>query len=379
MILDSQNNKHLFFFYFLIYVTIYFTNSHFSLHETFLMGGADGKSYMIISQSAPYITLEEITPIHSERFFFPYLIGIVAKLFNIQIFFFYKIVVFIVLFLINYFLIRILKIIKLENNFIIILIALVNFNPYFSRFYIAIPTIVNDLIFILGTTIIFLNILKKDKINIFFAIGLILAFASRQTSLAYLVAYLITIIICKKRIFNLKIELIALSIFVLLLFLSYFYSSHTFSEPSTRSNLYSFEMRIMGIFFQDISFENKIIFLLLPFLSYGLILIYFILFMKIKIRLKDLIESKLLIFLSSFIFLLILQPILSGPEITGKNIIRLTTLSIVPVIILLSLISIKKKKLLSKKKLLYLFMLLAFIHSLHPTFSNITIFNSLRF
>ena len=50
-------------------------------------GGADGFSYMSISKDSPLITTKEIMSIHSERFFFPYIIGLFSKFLKIDFFF----------------------------------------------------------------------------------------------------------------------------------------------------------------------------------------------------------------------------------------------------------------------------------------------------
>ena len=380
MRINSEKNNFLYFFYFLTYGIIFLTNSHFNLQQSLFFGGADGQSYVTISRDAPFITSEQIIPIHSERFFFPYLIGLISKLSNIEIFFTYKILVFVILFFINFYLFKIFTFLKLEKNFIAILLAIVNLNPYISRFYIAVPTIINDLIFILGTTIIFKNILEEKRFNFLFLLGCILSFASRQTGVAYLIAYLAKILICKKRILDIKSEFLISCLFILFLILSIFYSSHTFTEPTARSELYSIEMRIFGLFLQSNSLQNKLIFLVLPILSFGPMLLYFALFRKIKITLNKLIKSKTLIFLSIFIILVILQPVLSGPEITNRNIIRLTTLAFIPLLILLILITEKKNnKYLSSKKTVFFVYIVTFFQSLHPTFSNVQIFDLLRF
>ena len=86
--------------------------------------------------------------IHSERFFFPYIIGLFSKFLKIDFFFSYKIFVLIILIIINIFLIKILKYLNLDLQTILVFLTFINLNPYLTRFYIAVPTIINDLIFI---------------------------------------------------------------------------------------------------------------------------------------------------------------------------------------------------------------------------------------
>mgnify|MGYP001229280076 FL=1 len=82
----------------------------------------------------------------------------------------------------------------------------------------------------------------------------------------------------------------------------------------------------------------------------------------------------------SYIVLVILQPILSGAEVTGRNIIRLTSLAYIPLMIFLILITKEKKKfIVSKKFFIGTIIAMATIHSFHPTFSLIKVFDILRF
>lgn len=376
---ENKISKYQFYSFFIIlYLVIYVTNNHFTFQESLIFGGADGLSYYNISKDAPLITEQKITPIHSERFIFPYLIGLLSKILNIEIFIMYKFFVMVVLLLININLFNIFKILKLEKDSIFIFLILVNFNPYISRYYIAIPTIINDLILILGFTIIIKNLISIKKNHFSTFRGFFLSFASRQTSIALVLSYLITFFLTKNRIFNKKLEIIILASFVIILILSFYYSSHTFDQVSERAKLYSLNTRLFGLFLQNLPFVEKIIFLILPFLSFGPILIYIFLNRKIKINFKDVINSSAFIFLGLLILIVILQPILSGPDITGRNIIRLTTLSYIPLLVLLILVSNQRN---TNFKFLFCFFgtILAFLHSLHPTFSRFSYFDFLRF
>jgi len=70
--------------------------------------------------------------------------------------------------------------------------------------------------------------------------------------------------------------------------------------------------------------------------------------------------------------LLILQPILGGPTWTGKNIIRLATLSY-PFLIYFCLNIITYKKKIENYKIFFILIFLT-AWSLHPTFSKIDLF-----
>ena len=67
-------------------IYILFTNTYFSVENSFIYGAADGESYLKIAEASPYISNQDIQPIHSERFIISYLIGFLAKIFEIEIY-----------------------------------------------------------------------------------------------------------------------------------------------------------------------------------------------------------------------------------------------------------------------------------------------------
>lgn len=379
--MQKNNSTKLYFFYFLlIYFFLFFTNSHFSFEDSLRFGGADGFSYMAISEDAPLITSKKIMSIHSERFFFPYVIGLFSKFFGIDYFLTYKIFVFTILIIINLYTIRIFKYLNLNLQTILVFLTLINFNPYITRFYLAIPTIINDLIFVAGILIIIEKIITKNKNKFFIFIGFVFTFASRQTSIGLILAYIVSIFIKGKKLLPTKNEISGILIFIIFIILNIYYSSSTIASNDSRYELYSPEMRILGFFIQDIPIKDKLIFLLLPFLSFTPLLFYFIFTRQLKLPLKKIFNSKLLVFIMSYIVLVISQPILSGAEVTGRNIIRLTSLAYIPLMIFLILITKEKKKfIVSKKFFIGTIIAMATIHSFHPTFSLIKVFDILRF
>ena len=139
--------------YFVFFVIVYLiaTNTYFSYEQSLISGGADGLSYFEISKFAPKLSEIPLQPIHAERFFFPYLIGLLNKIFFIEIYSLYQIFVIIIIVLINYVLVRILKNMGVNSFNLLFSITLLNFNPYLTRYYISNPLILNDLIFMLGS------------------------------------------------------------------------------------------------------------------------------------------------------------------------------------------------------------------------------------
>ena len=371
----KYNNKtQIIFYYFFLILFILLTNQYFGYQESLIFGGADGGNYIDISNSFPKISTKEIQPIHSERFFFYYIFGFFSKLLNLDVYYIYRFFVFVLLALINIFLILTLREKKINLNIILIFLSLVNLNPYITRFYIAVPTVLNDLIFLFGLTL-FLYSFENNKMKILIS-SLIILFFSRQTSVAIILAFILTKIIYQEK-FSFKKEKI---FFIILLFIgiyliNYQYSSQTFDRENFRWEQYSPKMRLFGFFLQEYTIKQNLIFLLLPFLSFLPLFLYFFIFRKLQ-KINFSLPKNPKHFLYIIICLLIiLQPLLSGVLVTGKNIIRLTTLSyILTLFLLLNFTMINQFR---NKIITIFFYLFIALWSLHPTFSNIDIFKYL--
>ena len=114
--------------------------------------------------------------------------------------------------------------------------------------------------------------------------------------------------------------------------------------------------------------------MLFPILTFGP-LIY--LYISNRLIYEKLFNS-LNLFVIVTAFILIMQPLLGGPVITGKNFIRLANYSYPILLISFSIISTFdiKQNTLFKNIVYFLFLI---IWSLHPTYSIINIFESLKF
>ena len=265
-------------------------------------------------------------------------------------------------------LILILKKKKVEINLILIFLTLINLNPYISRYYIAVPTILNDLIFILGITLLVYALI--DNKNIFFYLSLMVLFFSRQTSMAVIVSLIATKLLYINNFkINVRSIIITIAIFLLIYMINFYYSSHLFDLKEYRWQQYSIETRLFGFFDETISLKQKIIFLVLPLLSYFPLILFFFVFFNFKNLQKTIRNDPNIFFYLVVSILIILQPILSGVNITGKNIIRLTTLTYIPILIILLEITQKKKLIKRIHEIMIYFFII--VWSLHPTFSNI--------
>jgi len=367
----SSEKKISYYFLFVILLYIILTNSYLDFEDSLIFGGSDGFSYYEISKFAPKLSSTDIQPIHAERFFFPYIIGIISKITNIEIYLLYRILVIMLILLINkYFIDNFFQFYK-NINFILLSLLIINFNPYLTRFYISVPLIINDLIFIYGSLLAIGGLKNKNKKKFF--IGLIISSFARQSAAAICIAIFTIKIIQKKRFFFRGYDIIlSIIIFFLIYFLGYIYSSLI---PATVPRSEQYLITIFGLFIENKPFKELFIFFFWPFLSFAPMIIYFIFIIK-----KNLISFKtnrnLNLYLIFFTFLIVAQPILQGLYVSGKNIIRLTTLAY-PAVLIYFLINSKSQTF--SRIVFMIFMIIFFIWSSHPTFSIFDFLEKFKF
>ena len=95
-----------------------------------------------------------------------------------------------------YLLNQIFKNLEISENIRFISFFIVLFNPYLLRFFISIPTLLLDVIFLISTQLVILSFLKKKKY--LFILFLIISVLSRQNGLFIVVSLLLTKLIFKK-------------------------------------------------------------------------------------------------------------------------------------------------------------------------------------
>lgn len=360
--------------FFFLTVFIFFlliTNVYYNYSDSLIYGGNDGRFYIKISESFPNIA-NDIEYIKGERFFFPYLIGGVSKLFFIEVFTTYRVFVLFLSGLIIFFIYQCLKKIKSSNLYILISLSFIIFNPYIFRFYLAIPTIINDLFFMFSTVLIIHGFVYQNKKNIF--LGFVISILSRQNSIFFFITFLISKFYFKeKSLLKYKDLFYFFFIFVVLTSLNTAYAINA-NSTKQEAALDLYKATILGIFWTNYTFAQLINFILFPFLSFAPLII-FNYFQKRNMKKFNFTELTLIILLPSMLFFLI--AFVSGPIISGKNIMRLSNLGY-PMLIILMNHYLKKSSTIGYNVFLFIISLFA-IWSFHPTFSTIKIFSNLKF
>lgn len=352
------------------------TTPFYDLEATLIFGGKDGIDYFKISESAPQIA-SDIQYIKSERFLFPYLIGLFSNYFNFDIFNIYRIcsVIFCLFFV--YLITVLLENLKCPEKLKLLFLLIIILNPYLIRYYIALPTLINDIIFLNIVTLLAISLLKKNYYIFYSAI--FFGFFCRQNTFAfilslYLIFFLERFFFRNKKLFDLKNVIISTSVVILVSYINYSYAKHT---NSIMSGVDLYSVAIFGIFNTNYSIISFIKFIIFPLLSFFPLLILIIFE---KFELSKLNSSLKLFFIFSVLFL-IAQPFLAGPVVAGKNFIRLSNYSFPLIIFLLSSI-ISSKAFFEQRKnnaIYIIFILILYFWSMHPTFSKIKFFENLSF
>tara|TARA_Y100000741_G_scaffold364383_1_gene355224 strand:+ start:994 stop:2109 length:1116 start_codon:yes stop_codon:yes gene_type:complete len=355
---NIKKEKFLIIFILFSFAYIFISNTYFSFDQSLIYGAADGNSYMQISKDFPYFNKNNLSYIHNERFIIPYLIGLLSYSLNLDHFLIYRILIFLLIIFTIFIFYKIISFFKIDHFNKFIIVGLIIFNPYIVRYFLSLPTLINDLVFMASSLLIIHGFLTKKKLVCF--IGFAISIAARQTGLVFLPAIIINKIIYKKKsFFSLKDIIFITLIYLIIYILNTYHANIAGSEHNLKNNI----VGIFSYFPIQNGAKELLYFLLFPLLSFGP-LIFYTLFRKFNKKLIS--ELNLIIIISSM--LIVLQPILAGPIYADKNIIRLTTLCF-PIILIL-ILSISSFNYKSLNKSLYLFIYLFFlIWSSHPTYS----------
>lgn len=349
-------------FFFLIISTKFYNEK-----ELVNIDQLDSYRYLEISKSAPEYTNNDISFHHAQRFIFPYLTGILAKFINIDIFAAYVIfnsLVLIIIILVNHYIVTSLN---FDYRTSIIYFSLLALNPYLFRYSLAVPTMLNDTIFQLSVYLFIIGlIIKNNSIFISICLGLM----SRQNGI-----FLLLGVFLKNFLRYKKLKIIN-SLLYLIIFLIIFYLTNDYAN-NVSTKKFDFE-HVFGLFnwieskFQLKSFLSWV---LLPIYSYLPALILLSISKKVENLNSVDLEN---IFILSFIFFSIIGvAYLSGPELSGRNIIRLTSL-VYMILIVFICIYTKLRITFNKKYFFYFFIFTLHLWSLHPTYSKIEFLKSLK-
>ena len=369
--MEKKYTKDLIFIISSIFVVLV-TNNYCDYENSLIFGGRDGEFYLSISEYSPKFG-SYIEYIKGERFIIPYIIGIISNITQIEIYLLYQILSILFSIILILLFRRILILLKVDNISLYVSLLLVIFNPYLIRYYIAIPTLVVDLAFIISLEIIVLGfMLNKNK---FFYIGLILSLMCRQNGIMILFGFfLIKFFYKSKSIISNKDLIILFLSFLIIFLLNTFYAINSAGNLKQVESLYI--TTLFGILMIDYSFLDLIKYLLFPLLGFGPLIVYF--FFSIYFKKFEFNHSEFLLFLIIVSILLIGIAFIGGPNTTGRNLIRLSNFAYLYLIIIINHVFQSKKIFIKNSKKIIIFSTtFLLLWSFHPSYSKIKIWKFL--
>jgi hypothetical protein len=172
------------------------TNRWLSYEEGIsILKAADTQSYMTIAQAAPALpqatSPETMLPTnHSARFIIPYFAGTIAHFTGIaheRIFLVMTLIFCAIVVVTSH---KLFNELGVNDTQYALLMALLVFNPYTFRYYLAVPAMVNDIVFVAGLTLTMLGLVRGVARQglVIILVGSIIAIAGRQNALVYLPA-----------------------------------------------------------------------------------------------------------------------------------------------------------------------------------------------
>ena len=150
------------------------------------IGSTDIASYRLIAVSAPNVPGEPVAYQHAQRFFLPWTLGVLAKIYGMPLDVLFRLVAFGLWSGIVLIFLRILHALRLSTQWKALFLALLIFQPYFGRYYLAVPFMVTDLLSVFGFSIVVYGAVRNEIAMA--ALGLVVSALGRQTALPVMLA-----------------------------------------------------------------------------------------------------------------------------------------------------------------------------------------------
>lgn len=298
----------------------------------------DTKSYMIMAQAAPGLPNNGImlASNHTKRIVPSWIAGCLRYLLpmsDFQAFLFLTIVTCaLIVFVVH----TLLSDLQLSDAQYSLCMAMFILNPYTFRYYLAVPAMVSDLVFVLGLSLIVLFIFRQKTWIL--VIGCIIAVCGRQNALIIVPALVIWFIFSSKWHHRAKLHfvqqggLVVVSIFVPYLLL--YFLTNPFSERGLENE------SLTGLWNWIISSSPRKIMVFAEFIFRALIAIIFIVFLllgatlakKTRLRIIRQLPREFLL-MGAMFFSLFGFALLGGPELFMTGITRYVSHTIILIIV----------------------------------------------
>jgi len=328
------------------------------------LGQTDTASYSAIALASPGIPQSAVDYRHAQRFWLPWTIGAVAKYTHVPLVLAFRTTDFLLFVAVVWTFSRILQTLQVSSDWQTVLLAGAIFDPYHGRYYLAVPFMVTDLLFLLGFAVTILGFVRKNFTIV--AVGLTVAATGRQTALA-VIGGLWILLGSRWRSKDVRssdvIKLLAASMSAVAIY--WLGGAFAQATGAANENIVTVTGHYEWLFSDDPHKVGTILeFCLrgLPGLGPALVLIIPLLVIT---PLKPRMELGSIAFLSLSICI---QPLLGGPAVTSNNISRLTSFAHIGLLTIAGLLANRSGKSL-RSGVTIIVCLLMFVASLHHQWS----------
>ncbi|MCO5142620.1 MAG: hypothetical protein M9962_05980 [Oligoflexia bacterium] len=327
-------------------------------------------SYEPITQASPLLPIKNIPKHHAQRMTAPYLIGLIAWTTNVDyrlIYFALTLVTMLSILLIFGLLLKELRV-PLENFWLFYSFLILH--PYLFRYYLIVPGMVTDLLFVLFSLLTLLMLFREKLVGMLFFLSGALLF--RQTMVMLLPPLVLYFFASRKSIsqfvtVTLSVIFTVAIVYSLLNLVSQKFTHESDNNVAILTAFYSYIVSSNHSYIELIEFVLRVF---IPFAGVFACLASIVFLKKCNIW------DKKFIFLFLCGFCIALQPLMTGPLLTGKNAGRLATLGLIPFILSLSLV-LPKIELSRLFKFIFLFTLA--VGSLHHLYTNPSLNSPIQF
>lgn len=353
--------------------------------------GFDSISYVEMARAFPGLPSMQIPHHHAQRIAGPWLVGALAHVGPLSLEWTFEVITFLLLLVLIYINWKTCEGIGASPATCVLVAAALTFNPYFTRFYLSIPTYVGDQIFLIGLSLLIQALLFKKPMLMISA--LLLGALGRQTTILLLPpAFLWIFFHHDWKSISGKTKLMAFSAAAALVIFIYFLSSwvaskinplnvnadHVFGLFHWLANLWKgaptgVELHEVPLAPEVMGVSQSPMVSLLSYLLRAVLSLIIPLSMILAITgVKGFFTHKSLSYrlLALTSLLICAQPMLAGPILTGHPVTRLTMFCLPALVIAFAILQTETKPGMNwNPKILFSALAVLFISSLHHRYT----------
>ncbi len=292
----------------------------------------DVLAYSQIADAAPTLPAGPINFHHAQRFLAPYGVGVLASLVGFPVPIGFRLVTYSCLAAIVVLMHQLLRQCCLSRAMYGLCMGLLMLNPYLFRYYLLVPGMLPDVVFILGTAVLMVGLVSTQVLTVLG--GVAIAAIGRQTTLFLLPGLWLWVLLApnwqqKPRMLRLGTAGASSLLAILFYFITAQLVQNLTTPSANAAHIYSLLVWLASPGFSWGKLADHCLRLAVPLLGTMALLLNSLR----RLHNTTIAECACLLMTVG----VIAQPFLAGPDITGQNATRLTTLGLLPLITALAL------------------------------------------